>query len=625
MADTQKLSPRASISLQLMARTESRPQGMAEIFRSMTMSRSPRRATPPEETFVPVIIEAKPGDDVTKLLRAIQARDIEELTKSFISATIPISRAADIYGHASVRYVEAVKEKKTLMEAALVEAAVGLPNMRRRPETGDGVVIGIVDTGFDLSHPMFRDAQGKLRVDALLDQKTNKEFSPAQLQAGWSPGGARPGADDDGHGTHVASIAAGSDFAQFSGVAPNARLVLVRTDFLRIANGVKWCFEKAGRRPCVVNLSLGGHFGPHDGTSTEEKVMSALSGQGRIVVIAAGNERDESVHIGGRFTPQQTETVTFDVLPNARPQVVLTLWYDKQDAFDIVLVSPSGVQIALPPVGKSSQRQSDGATIELGRNVSDLGTSVQVQIFMEFRSGTQALDDLRGWKLKITCARATIGRIDGWMAGDRLARFRDGPLLETTRTIGMPATSNDVIAVACHASKNKWTSDLGDQQSPAAIVARSSRFSSRGPTRDGRQKPEISAPGEMITAALAVPSESAGSPDRANNRARELTIEGTSMATPLVAGVVALMLERNAALAPADVVRIFKASAVKDEHTGPVDWTPEYGHGKISAEQALDRIGGGAVPTAVVAHATGAGRQGAKPRKPAKKKANSPA
>jgi hypothetical protein len=304
MADAlQALSPRASISLQLMARTAGRPEGAAEISRPLTMSRMLRAEAPAEETFVPVIIEVKPGEDIGAALRKVQARDIEELTKSFISASIPVSRAADVYGHASVRYVESVKEKDTLMERALVQAAVGLPGRRTVPETGQGVVVGIVDSGFDLSHPAFLDAQGKLRVDALLDQKTNREFDASQLETGWASGGSRPGADEDGHGTHVASIAAGSKFGPFSGVAPNSRLVLVRTDFRRTANGAKWCFTQAGNRPCVVNMSLGTHFGPHDGTSTEERVLSALTGPGRVIVAAAGNERDENIHIGGRFAP----------------------------------------------------------------------------------------------------------------------------------------------------------------------------------------------------------------------------------------------------------------------------------------------------------------------------------
>jgi subtilisin family serine protease len=279
------------------------------------------------------------------------------------------------------------------------------------------------------------------------------------------------------------------------------------------------------------------------------------------------------------------------------------------------LVSPSGVHIALPPVGNSKTHETDRALIELGVGVAGSSSSVQTQIFLQFANGFESFDDLRGWSLKITCAQAVVGRIDGWLAGDRLAQFRDGPLLETARTIGMPATSNDVIAVASHASKNSWTSDAGAQAAPAAIVDRSSRFSSRGPTRDGRQKPEISAPGEMITAALAVPSKSARLRSRADTRARQLTIEGTSMATPFTTGVIALMLERKADLAAADIVRILETSAVKDEHTGPTSWTPDYGHGKISAKRALDAMGPPAAPAAVPAASGRSSRPRRQPRK----------
>ena len=296
-----------------------------------------------------MILEINPGEDVAEMLEQVKARDVEELSKTFLSATVPLSRIQAAYSHRSVRFVESVKEKKTLMEVALVAGTVGLPSKRRVSETGKGVIVGVVDSGFDLSHPMFRDAQGKLRVDALLDQTTNQEFTAAQLKAGWAPGGTRPGADDQGHGTHVASIAAGSNFASASGIAPDATFVLVRTDFQRIANGVKWCFDKARQRPCVVNLSLGGHFGPHDGTSAEERVMAALSGKGRIICIAAGNERDENIHIGARFSPGQTETAAFDVAQNVSPQMAMTLWYDHGDTFDFTLVSPAGQQIALPP------------------------------------------------------------------------------------------------------------------------------------------------------------------------------------------------------------------------------------------------------------------------------------
>jgi subtilisin family serine protease len=175
--------------------------------------------------------------------------------------------------------------------------------------------------------------------------------------------------------------------------------------------------------------------------------------------------------------------------------------------------------------------------------------------------------------------------------------------VETARTIGLPATATRAIAVASHVTKNAWKSDDGPRTSPAAVVGRSSRFSSRGPTRDGREKPEISAPGEMITAALAARSESAADSERAHTPTRTLTIEGTSMATPFVSGVIALMLEQRPQLDPERVVAALQATAVKDAHTGPANWTPEYGHGKISARALVNHVNQMAPPVVVVAAA----------------------
>jgi subtilisin family serine protease len=203
----------------------------------------------------------------------------------------------------------------------------------------------------------------------------------------------------------------------------------------------------------------------------------------------------------------------------------------------------------------------------------------------------------------VTCTKAELGRFDAWITGN--SRFRDSPFVETARTIGLPATATRAIAVASHVTKNAWRSDDGPRTAPDAVVGRSSRFSSRGPTRDGREKPEISAPGEMITAALAVGSEEAADTDRAHTPTRTLTIEGTSMATPFVSGVIALMLEQRPQIDPEGVVAALQTTAVKDAHTGPANWTPEYGHGKISARAAVSHVNQ-MVPLAVAVAATGA-------------------
>ena len=131
-----------------------------------------------------------------------------------------------------------------------------------------------------------------------------------------------------------------------------------------------------------------------------------------------------------------------------------------------------------------------------------------------------------------------MGRLDGWFFNQGFGRFKTHPLLETARTVGIPATSKASITVASHVSKNTWDSDDGSQIDGNVLI-RSSPFSSLGPTRDGRWKPDISAPGQYITAALAASSELSQLPERAQVSNKLLSIEGTSMATPVVTGAIA--------------------------------------------------------------------------------------
>jgi len=586
--ETFKLLPKASISLALMANPPKQIRARTAAIRAAGVLAfdAPRRAAPTPQ--VAVIVEARDPDAIAKRVR--DAR-VNQLSHSFLSVEGDVGSIAQLTQLPEVRRVQTKKRSQMHLDAALPDIGLIAPQAGPRPvaEDGTGVLVGIVDSGFDLSHPMFRDSAGKLRVDALLDQTRPqpREFTTAQLERAWAAGSG-PGADEDGHGTHVATIAAGSKIRTLEGVAPGARLLLVKTNFNDTDLAVKWIFTKAGDRPCVVNLSLGHHYGAHDGTDAEERMHSELTGPGKIIVVSAGNEREDDIHVGGRFHEGQTEDVVFDLQrqPDGTAFVVLTLWHERADRFTVSLITPAGNVIAAPPIGQAKRETFGSAAIDVAQQRYEPSRVIQCQIGIDVGLAA-GNSQLRGWRVRLTCRKATVGRIDGWFNNSGFAAFRAHPLLENARTIGLAATGAGSLAVASHVSKSAWQSDSGPMSNNSLVVGRSSSFSSLGPTRVGGQKPDLSAPGQMVTAALASGSESAADDQSAKSRQRLLTIAGTSMAAPVVTGAVAMLLQQKPERTLADIRDIFSRSVRRDAHTGPAAWDPFYGLGKLDIAAAL--------------------------------------
>ena len=544
-----------------------------------------------ETDRVAVIVESARPEETGELLDLSGAQP-EALGGKFLSAEVGVAAAEALVGDDATRRIQTKKRNQLSLDAANVDA--GRLDDSATPliaETGDGVLIGVVDSGFDLSHPMFRDSGGNLRVEGLLDQSDgNRTFTTAQLESQWSAG-TGPGADANGHGTHVASIAGGSRFGPYEGMAPKARFLLVKTDLINVDNAVKWIFDKAAANPCVVNLSLGNHFGAHDGTDTAERLYSAITGSGKIIVAAAGNERRSNLHIGGRFAKDESQSTSFDIRrqSNGSGVAVLTLWYDAKDRFDISLVTPLGQTLPVPGLGNAQVFNGPHIDIELSHKRYLPSALKQVQITIEISPMAMSTNWLKNWGLGMLCRRATVGRLDGWFHNSGFAAFNPSPLSETTRTVGIPATSAGVLSVASHSTDNEWDSDFGTQVDLTTVTGRVSPFSSRGPTRDGREKPDISAPGQYITAAMADQSQLAQRGDRADTTNRLATIEGTSMACPMVTGAIALMLQKRPTLTPKKIREIFEQTSTRDSHTGAANWTPDYGYGKLEALKAVQK------------------------------------
>ena len=519
---------------------------------------------------------------------------LELIGDEYYSGQLSVSTLQQLVENPSVERIETKKTHTLSLDQAATDIGiVAIGGSRPISETGKDVLIGIVDSGFDLSHPMFRDSNGNLRVVALLDQNNGREYDTATLESQWVAGGSRPGRDDHGHGTHVATIAGGSKFAQYEGIAPGAKFLLVKTDYLNVDLAISWIYRKAGTSPCVANISLGYHFGAHDGTSVEERLYNTLVGAGKILVISAGNERNDSLHLNGLFVPNQMEEVTFDILrqdPPNPPFVATTFWYPDIDNYELDLITPSGQVLPTPSIGNTDNYSGSNINIEISRQAYSISNLTQIQIVISFNTFSVPPSSLRDWRFRIRCVSATIGRFDAWFNNSGFAEFRPHPLVQSQGTIGISATSSGCIAVASHVSKNSWNSDGGPEQDITAFIGRSSRFSSLGPTRDGRWKPEISAPGQFLTAALADGSFLSTITERANNADRLLTIEGTSMAAPVVTGAIALMLEKDSTLTPNQIKEILKETAKKDDHTQDTPWTPAYGYGKLNIVAALSKI-----------------------------------
>jgi subtilisin family serine protease len=188
-------------------------------------------------------------------------------------------------------------------------------------------------------------------------------------------------------------------------------------------------------------------------------------------------------------------------------------------------------------------------------------------------------------QLNIGATTVTLGGVHAW-SGPRARNVFQG--VGVSHSIGMPATEEQAISVASFVSRASV--HPGDNPVSGLTIGGLSPFSSRGPTRSGSQKPDTSAPGQFITSALAANSSMATDPRYSNLRdasGNHITIQGTSMATPFVVGAIALMLEREPNLNPAEIRQRLKATSTRDTATGPV-WNSNFGVGRINVAALLD-------------------------------------
>ena len=274
------------------------------------------------ERYVPATIRTTDSDALTRA--GIQ---VGTCAGEWVTAWVPTELLGALDDMPAVDCIEAGQLAYPMLDKALpdigyerVLQAQDLPY----PYLGKDVIVGIVDIGFQWDHIAFRREDGSSRIAVAWNQNDTTGVPPE----GYIYGSvfdteekilsAEP-CSIDIHATHVASIAAGSAFDgnPYGGVAREADLVLV--DALHtadggmyeegIVDGIQFIFDYARRvgKPCVVNLSIGNYFGPHDGTSAFDMMCDTLQGEGRLIVGAMGNMGAYNYHLEYDFDAKAKE------------------------------------------------------------------------------------------------------------------------------------------------------------------------------------------------------------------------------------------------------------------------------------------------------------------------------
>ena len=497
---------------------------------------------------------------------------------------VPLDALDELTESEAVERVVPAGRLEALMDVA--GPALGIPAVHAAGLTGEGVIVGIVDTGIDVKHPAFEG-----RVRQVWDQTLPGPGVPEGAYGAEFTGPLMQVSQDvDGHGTHVAGIAAGAD-PNFLGVAPGAEIVMVKSDLLtaHIADAIRYLFRVADElgRPAVVNLSLGGHGDAHDGTDSLSAIIDALSGPGRIVCCAAGNEGNDPIHAQVDVNDGSRRTISCIVaVPAPGGQATLATfngWYEGQDSMEVAVVGPSGVSTPYQPViadGSPSRTYAvPEGSVRIVTPGPDPANGDHSFLILIASAPPPNMPRPQSWRLKIKGTDVTDGRVDIWTVRARTAIFTGGAVKDSVK-VGAPGCATSAITVGSYTTKN-WWDDLvgGGPHETGEELNDISSFSSEGPRRDGMEKPDVAAPGSVIAAAMSSHSQvSARLMVDAWNRINQ----GTSMACPFVAGLVALLLERDPKLDP-DAVKDLLRTNSSIPGKAPGTWDLKWGYGLVDA------------------------------------------
>ena len=587
----------------------------------------------------------------------------------FITAQVPVSQLEQISTLAGVKNVEVSARlplctDSTMRATHVIDVMNGLSHHLPYNYDGSGVIVGIIDVGFDYRHLAFRCAEdtSRCRIVRVYDTSDKSGHTARYKQAILSGSvffndevlGLTTDDESATHGTHTASIAAGTHVGGYGGMAPGADIVLCAVSQMgtglsavEVANCVRYidCYADSVGKPYVISVSVSTSDGPHDGKDYLSKAIAQIVGPGNIFVIAAGNNGDNPTYATGHVAAG--EPFNFLLMQKSGAGYDSTYLYEdfladvwmrnEWTRFDykfhildlntnqIVWVSAEDVKtmsVDLNEIAEYYGKVSGATSCYLKGTVETSSDGKRYHITVQARNLESKKYTLSAsgntkysqYAIGLTLRPRKDTYLDAWVSNSdaRFAQYTepvtlpDGTPMAGTYTasnsdcsIGTYAVHDSIISAGAYIARNSYYSLKQNKivSAPAMTIGQITNFSSyaiegSGPT--GKALPTVCAPGYNVVAAGSRYSTYAYNSNytvmRTDDGSPWCVMGGTSMASPTVAGIIALWLQADPKLSVRQVKDIIAQTAIRDRFTNGSMGTHFGPNGKIDALAGMQLI-----------------------------------